>query len=216
MSEAPTMSTAAPARIGPGRLVLVVGPSGAGKDTLIDLARPECADDHRIVFPRRVVTRQASAFEDNQEMDEPAFRRTLTQGHFAIHWQAHGHYYGVLRAIDDDIRAGRVVVVNVSRTVIAAVRRFYAHVQVVAITAPAEVLADRLAKRSRGSDSDIRERLHRTVDEETLGADVTIVNVGDPRAHARVLARVIIGEHSADNAAIADGGEQPDVDHHHD
>ena len=193
MSEAPSASADRPVRIGPGRLVLVVGPSGAGKDTLLNLVRAACAGDGRVVFPRRVVTRQASAFEDNEEMDEAAFHRALTQGQFAVHWEAHGHLYGVPRAIDDDIRAGRAVVVNVSRTVIAAVRRAYADVQVVAITAPEHVLAERLAKRSRGSDVDIGERLHRTIDEEALVADVTIVNVGDPREHAQVLARLIAG-----------------------
>jgi ribose 1,5-bisphosphokinase len=201
MSEAPTTSFDVPARLGPGRLVLVVGPSGAGKDTLLNLARAESAGDDRIVFPRRVVTRQASAFEDNEEMDEPAFRRALTQGRFAIHWDAHGHCYGVPRAIDDDIGAGRTVVVNVSRTVIAAVRRLYANVQVVAITAPEQVLADRLAKRHRGSDGDIGERLHRTVDEAAPLADVTIVNVGDPKERAQVLARFIAGEHGAGEKA---------------
>jgi len=206
MSGTPTISADATAKIGPGRLVLVVGPSGAGKDTLIDLARAECADDSSIVFPRRVVTRQASAFEDNEEMDEPAFERALAQGQFAIHWGAHGHHYGVPRKIDNDIRAGRVVVINVSRTVIAAVRRLYAHVQVVAITAPEQVLAERLAKRSRGSDGDIGERLHRAIDEVAVVADITIINVGDPREHAKVLTSVIVGEHAAGERAAVDRG----------
>ena len=63
------------------------------------------------------------------------------------------------RAIDDDIRAGRTVVANVSRTVIEAMRRAYAEVVVVSITAPAEVLAERLAARARGSDGQIEGRL---------------------------------------------------------
>lgn len=194
MSETPVLSSDVPARLGPGRLVLVVGPSGAGKDTLINLARTKCAGNDRVVFPRRVVTRQASAFEDNDELDDAAFQRALVQNQFAIHWEAHGHAYGVRRAIDDDIRAGRTVVINVSRRVISAVRRVYQHVLVVAVTAPEEVLAERLARRHRASDGDLGERLHRTVPEDALVPDVTIINVGDPKQHAETLLRIIQDE----------------------
>ena len=162
MSETPTISDASPAAIGPGRLVLVVGPSGAGKDTLIGLARAACADDANIVFPRRVVTREATAFEDNAQVSIEAFRQARDHGEFAVHWEAHGHGYALPRAIDDDIRAGRTVVANVSRTVIDAMRRAYADVVVVSITAPAEILAERLATRARGSDGQIADRLGRS------------------------------------------------------
>jgi energy-coupling factor transporter ATP-binding protein EcfA2 len=104
--------------IGPGKLVLVVGPSGAGKDTLLSLARAACADDPTIVFVQRVVTREASSAEDNEQITADAFREACARGAFAIHWEAHGHAYGLPRSIEDDIRAGRIVIANVSRTVI--------------------------------------------------------------------------------------------------
>ena len=144
MSEAPTIAVDRTATIGPGRLILVVGPSGAGKDTLLGLARAACAEDCNIVFPRRVVTREASAFEDNEPINRESFARALADGAYAMHWEAHGHCYGLPRAIDDDIRAGRTVIVNVSRTVISAMRAVYADVVVVSITAPPDVLAERL------------------------------------------------------------------------
>jgi ribose 1,5-bisphosphokinase len=56
------------------------------------------------------------------------FRKALARGDFTIHWEAHGHRYALPRAIDDDIRAGRIVIANVSRTVIDAMRRAYADV----------------------------------------------------------------------------------------
>jgi ribose 1,5-bisphosphokinase len=215
MSKTPA-AAAPPTRLGPGRLVLVVGPSGAGKDTLINLARTACAGDCNIVFPRRVVTRRASAFEDNEEMDALAFRRALADGQFALHWEAHGHFYGLPLSINDDVRAGRTAVVNVSRGVISTLRQLYEHVVTVAITAPADVLAARLAARGRSSDADIGERLHRVVNEAALVPDVTIVNVDDAGVHAKLLTQIIRGEPGLRDGAAADRGRNADVYRHHD
>ncbi|HEV7880420.1 phosphonate metabolism protein/1,5-bisphosphokinase (PRPP-forming) PhnN [Bradyrhizobium sp.] len=190
MTEAPTKSHRRPA-IGPGRLILVVGPSGAGKDTLIGLAHAACADDRSLVFPRRVVTREASSFEDNEQISHDAFRQARIGGGFAVHWEAHGHGYGLSRAIDDELRAGRTVVANVSRTVIDAARGSYANVTVVSITAPPEILKERLAARARSSDGQIEDRLNRAVGDPAAVPDLTIVNVGDAKDHARELVRII-------------------------
>ncbi len=77
MTETLTAAAGQSAAIGPGRLILVVGPSGAGKDTLLGLAKAACADDPNIVFPRRVITRQASASEDNEEVSAGTFQEAL-------------------------------------------------------------------------------------------------------------------------------------------
>jgi len=191
VSKTPAISTSVPIRIGPGRLVLVVGPSGAGKDTRLNLARAACAGDSAVVFPRRVVTRAASQAEDNAQVSPDAFQQALAQGEFAMHWEAHGHCYALPRAIEDDIRAGRTVVVNASRTVTTEMRRTYADVVVVLVTAPPDVLAERLAMRARGSDGPIEQRLRRAVDEAV--PDATIVNVGAAEDHARHLVEIIKG-----------------------
>jgi len=140
-------------------LVLVVGPSGAGKDTLLDAARAALAADPRFRFVRRVITRPADAGgEAHQAVTEAAFA-THT---FALAWQAHGLRYGIPDDITVDLAAGRVVVANVSRGVIVeAVARF--PVRVIEITAPPEVLATRLAMRGRESVADVTARLARTV-----------------------------------------------------
>ena len=194
MSETATMAGDEAGRIGPGRLVLVVGPSGAGKDTLLRLAQAACTDDQNVVFPRRVVTRESSAAEDNIAMSPDEFRRGIDHGDFAVHWEAHGHSYALPLDINDDIRAGRAVVVNVSRTVIAALRQAYANVVVVAITAPPDVLAQRLAARARHSDGNIADRLSRSVEDVSAQADVTILNAGSADYHGRQLVRVIRNE----------------------
>jgi len=192
MSELPTMTARNPAGIGPGRLILVVGPSGAGKDTLLGLAKAACAEECNIIFPRRVVTREASSSEDNEWLSPEAFRESLARGDFAMHWEAHGHCYALPHSVEDDIRAGRTVVANVSRMVVDALRRAYADVVVVSVTAPPQVLAERLAMRARGSDGRIEKRLQRAVDDAV--PDVTILNVGRAEDHARRLLRVIRGD----------------------
>lgn len=194
MSETAAIAAEQAGAIGPGRLVLVVGPSGAGKDTLLRLAQAACIDDHDIVFPRRVVTRESSAAEDNIAVSPDEFQRALDHGDFAVHWEAHGHSYALPLEINDDIRAGRAVVVNVSRTVIGALRGTYANVIVVAITAPPDVLAQRLAARARHSDGNITDRLARSVDDAATHADVTILNAGSAEYHSRQLVRVIRNE----------------------
>jgi ribose 1,5-bisphosphokinase len=194
MSEAPAISTERPTAIGPGRLVLVVGPSGAGKDTLLGLAKAACADDANIVFLRRAITRAATASEDNEQLSPGAFREAAERGAFAVNWEAHGHCYALRSAIDDDIRADRTVIANVSRSVIGTLRRAYVDVMVIAITAPPEILAERLASRERGSDGKIEQRLGRTVDDASATPDVTIVNISSAEYHARQLVRIVKGD----------------------
>jgi ribose 1,5-bisphosphokinase len=195
MTEALTTTTAdQTAAIGPGRLVLVVGPSGAGKDTLLGLAKAACADDGNVVFPRRVITREASASEENEEVCIGTFQEALMRGDYAVHWETHGHRYALPRAIDDEIRAGRIIVANVSRTVVGVLRHAYADVVVVSITAPPNVLAERVAMRARSSDGRLEGRLGRTVADASAVPDMTIVNVGSAEYHARQLVRVIKGE----------------------
>jgi len=194
MTQAPVVAEYRAAAIGPGSLILVVGPSGAGKDTLLGLAKAACADDPNIVFPRRVITRAASVSEDNEEVSRDAFRQALARNEYAVHWEAHGQCYALSRKIDDDLRAGRTVIANVSRTVIATVRSAYTHVVVVSITAPTNVLAERLAMRGRNSDGKIEHRLSRTIDDISAAPDVTIVNVDSAEYHARQFVRIIKGD----------------------
>jgi ribose 1,5-bisphosphokinase len=178
-------------QIGPGRLVLVVGPSGAGKDTLIDVVRTACRDDAGIVFPRRVITRPSSSAEDHDTIADATFDQAATGGTFALWWTAHGLKYGI-PTIDDDIRAGRTVVCNVSRTVIGNARARYARVTVALVTAPQDVLAARLRERGRGSDGSVMDRIQRSVSTNSeLNADVVIENIGAVESAAAMLLRVV-------------------------
>lgn len=179
-------------RVGPGVLVAVCGPSGAGKDSLLSRVQEMYRDTARIVFPRRVVTRPVSAFEDHDTATPEDFDSTLASGGFAFWWDAHGLKYGLAAVVDDDIRAGRCVVCNVSRIVIPALRNRYARVVAVLITAPHEILAARLAARARASDGSLPERMARSAKVSGhLEADVVIDNTGSIDEGARKLQNVL-------------------------
>ena len=145
-----------------GALVLVVGPSGAGKDALIGAARKALQDDGRFFFPRRVVTRQAFAtIEDHDTLDLETFRRQKLRGAYALDWEAHGLNYALPASIDAALMAGRIVVANVSRAVIPSAIEKYERCHVFLVTAPIEIRAARLAGRGRESAEDITQRLAR-------------------------------------------------------
>jgi len=178
--------------IGPGRLVVVAGPSGAGKDTLLKFARNLFRDDPNIVFPRRVITREPSADEDHDALSEADFASVAASGGFAFWWDAHGLNYAINAAMDDDIRAGKTVVCNVSRAVISQIRCRYANVRVVLVTAPPEVLAARLTARGRAADGALGMRLARIAPAQSdLAPDVVIENVGDPHEGGEMLIAAI-------------------------
>jgi len=145
-------------------LILIVGPSGAGKDTLMNGARAALADDPRFRFVRRVITRPGDMGEEAHEsVTEQAFELRREAGDFALTWRAHGLHYGVPAEIAMDLARGRVVVVNVSRAVVAeAAARF--PVGVVEVAAPANALARRLAARGREDAVDVARRLSRAIE----------------------------------------------------
>jgi ribose 1,5-bisphosphokinase len=187
------------AMIGPGRLVLVVGPSGAGKDTLIGLARAQLHHDPTVVFVRRVVTRAPSPHEDHDTLSAEAFEQALRSGAFALAWEAHGLRYGVPASINSDIRAGRTVVCNVSRAIVGQARGLYADVVVALVTAPADVLARRLAARAR--EEGIDGRLARAEASDDIRADCVITNVGAPESSAAALIAAILAKAAARSPA---------------
>lgn len=170
-------------------LVAVVGPSGAGKDTLMAGARAVLAGDPRFVFARRAITRPTdSGGEDHAALMPEDFVAQRDAGAFALWWQAHGLLYGIPRGIEADLDAGRVVVANLSRAVLPEVSSRF-RLRVLQITAPLAVLAARLAARGRETADDIAARLAREVAlPEGLDVD-PVVNDGTVDAGiARVVA----------------------------
>ena len=145
-----------------GSLVLVVGPSGVGKDTLIGGAKQALENDRRFTFVRRVVTRPAEfEVEEHDTMEPQAFARAEAMGRFCLSWDAHNLRYGLPISVETDLALGKVVVANVSRHVVSEARRRYPGCAVVLITAEISLRAERLTNRGRESGDQITARLAR-------------------------------------------------------
>ncbi|MDQ0348266.1 phosphonate metabolism protein/1,5-bisphosphokinase (PRPP-forming) PhnN [Ancylobacter vacuolatus] len=179
-------------KLGPGLLVLVVGPSGAGKDTLLAYARDRLVGRADISFARRRITRPTDATEDHVSVDAAAFAQGLAQGRFPLHWQANGLSYALGEEVAQDISAGRIVVANGSRAAVGEARARFARVKLVHVTAPTEILAARIAARGRESAEDVLARLKR---EPPLDAppDLTVLNVGAVETAGEALAGFLRG-----------------------
>lgn len=148
-----------------GRLVLVVGPSGVGKDSILHGVRQHYADNPAVVFPRRVITREVvPGTEDHDTLDIGAFEAERARGAFALSWQAHGLWYGVPSSVEADVRRGRIVIVNTSRTIIDETMAKYPGTQVVQITASKATLEHRLKNRGRETEVEVSARLARAID----------------------------------------------------
>jgi phosphonate metabolism protein PhnN/1,5-bisphosphokinase (PRPP-forming) len=100
--------------MGRGTLVLVVGPSGVGKDSVIAGAAERFRGDPRILFPRRLITRPVEAGGEPHVALSPAeFAARRDAGGLMLHWSAHGLDYGLPQAAAAELVAGRTVVANV-------------------------------------------------------------------------------------------------------
>lgn len=145
-----------------GHLILVVGPSGVGKDSLLDSARQSFASEDRFVFVKRYITRSADAGgEEHIELSPREFDVYVTEAKLAMHWEAHGYRYGLPIEIINELEDGKCVIANVSRNIIHEACERFDNLSVLNVTATAEILHERLSDRGRESVEEIRRRLDR-------------------------------------------------------
>ncbi|MCR4267483.1 phosphonate metabolism protein/1,5-bisphosphokinase (PRPP-forming) PhnN [Nitratireductor sp. ZSWI3] len=161
-----------------GVFIAVAGPSGAGKDSVMEYARQRLGPaDSDVVFVRRTITRaKDGAGEDHDCLTDAAFEKAKAEGRFAVSWEANGLKYALPGSVDAAVREGHVAVANVSRSVIPALRERYGNVIAVVITAERDVLADRLSRRGRETRTEVLERLERADAKELAVADATVID----------------------------------------
>jgi ribose 1,5-bisphosphokinase len=146
-----------------GCLVYVMGPSGAGKDTLIDYARTRL-DPATVIFARRFITRPAGAGGENHiVLSEQEFAARRDAGLFALSWKSHGLCYGIGVEVDAWLARGLAVVVSGSRAAWPMSQARYSNLRGLVVDAPTKIRAARLIARGREDERAVRARLEREV-----------------------------------------------------
>jgi ribose 1,5-bisphosphokinase len=145
-----------------GRLVYVMGPSGAGKDAVLGFARGRLDGRQPVVFAHRYATRPPGPGHPNEvSLGAGEFALRADRGLFRFDWAAWNVRYGVGAEVDDWAAHGLVVVVSGSREHFVAAGCRHPGVLPVLITASPAVRARRLRARGREDAAAIAERLRR-------------------------------------------------------
>ncbi len=185
------MSPPAPATPTHGRLVVLVGASGAGKDTVLRWIAQHPGDFPGVHVARRSIDRPAEPSEDHEPLSDADFDALLRGGAFALRWRAHGRRYAVRHAELEPLARGMHVLLNGSRAHLARLRARHPDLLLVQLRAPDALLRARLLARGRESAAEIDARLLRNARLQAAlrGVDVDLVNDDTPRHAALLLQR---------------------------
>lgn len=146
------------------RLVYVVGPSGAGKDSLLQWLVQHPPAHTRLHLARRTVTRPAAPGVDGDEaVDAPGFAALLQASAFAMHWSANGLQYGIREKEFAALATGGWVLVSGSRAHLPLARQSHPGLSAVHVHASADALRRRLGARQRESSTEVEARLRRAL-----------------------------------------------------
>jgi len=151
------------------RLFYLVGPSGAGKDSLLAALAEDSPAVSGLRVARRCITRPLHpGDEDHVELTAGEFAQRERAGDFLFAWHSHGFSYAVERCVLDWLAAGDDVIVNGSRAYLDTALAIYPRLSPVWIAVPEELLRERLVARGRETAAQIDRRIRRNRELEAL------------------------------------------------
>ncbi len=144
--------------------MVVLGASGAGKDSVLAASQPLLSSLDDVCFVRRVITRRVDANDEaHDSVTVEQFMKQQRAGEFALTWQAHGLYYGVPAGTTEQVQSGSTVILNGSRGALNDILNVFPSMRAVYLEVDDAVLAERLAGRGRETTEEIQLRLERRV-----------------------------------------------------
>ena len=144
-----------------GRMIAIVGPSGVGKDTVMAVLQKSRPD---LSLVKRHITRPSGSIgEDHYALSSEEFSKAVDQQKFVLSWTAHGLFYGVSHEAVQKLHRGQDMLINLSRNMLEEADDVFDHFIVINLTAPQEVLLNRLEERGREQIKDIKARIQRQI-----------------------------------------------------
>ena len=164
-----------------GTLFLIVGNSGSGKDSIISGVISKYPSNlKQLHAPKRYITRPPSKFEENISITPENFREMEMNGKFALKWNIYELNYGIPIEIENFLKKGHHVIINVSRTIVKQAREKYKNIRVIFISVPFDITLQRIKDRKRESSDLLKERIERARKNQKFAeADFTIDNSGN-------------------------------------
>ncbi|MFX1324127.1 MAG: phosphonate metabolism protein/1,5-bisphosphokinase (PRPP-forming) PhnN [Promethearchaeota archaeon] len=164
-----------------GTLFLVVGNSGSGKDSIISgVVKNYPSELKQLYAPKRYITRSPSKFEDNLSITTEQFKEMEKKGKFALKWHIYELDYGISLEIEEWLKKGHPVIINVSRTVLDEAREKYDNIKVIFIEVPFEITYQRIKDRKRETQDLLNKRIERARNNQKLPeADFIVDNSGE-------------------------------------
>lgn len=144
------------------KLLLIVGPSGCGKDTLLRSARKYFLTDPRFQFLARYITRKPGEYEENYFVEDVGFTLLRKHKFFVSSWDAHDLKYGIPKHFLDNLKPDETGIISISREKISDFEILYHEkVSVIHVAAKPAIIEKRLRQRNRETRLQIESRLAR-------------------------------------------------------